>query len=60
MAGHAGRRGQPRFPIDDFRALAQNVIVRPKGPWQGFKVEVKGKLAALVGGGVFPKATAIL
>jgi site-specific DNA recombinase len=33
-----------------------SVIVRPKGPWQGFEVEVKGKLAALVGGGVFPEA----
>ena len=33
-----------------------SVIVHPKGPWQGFEVEVKGKLAALVGGGFFPEA----
>lgn len=25
-------------------------------PWQGFEVEVKGKLAALVGGELFPQA----
>jgi hypothetical protein len=33
-----------------------SVIVHPKDPWQGFEVEVKGKLAALVGGRVFPEA----
>jgi hypothetical protein len=32
------------------------VIVHPRGPWQGFEVEVKGKLAALVGGELFPQA----
>jgi hypothetical protein len=36
--------------------LVLSVIVHPKGRWQGFEVEVKGKLAALVAGGVFPEA----
>jgi hypothetical protein len=42
--------------VADFRALVHSIIVHPKGPWQGFEVEVKRKLAALVGGGVFPEA----
>jgi hypothetical protein len=56
MSGHACARDDRGSLIDDFRALVHSVIVHPKGPWQGFEVEVKGKLAALVGGGVFPEA----
>ncbi len=40
----------------DFGHPVHSVIVHAKGPSQGFEVEVKGKLAALVGGGVFPEA----
>lgn len=32
------------------------VIVHPKGPWEGFEIEVKERLAALVGGELFPQA----
>jgi site-specific DNA recombinase len=42
--------------VVEFRSLVHSVIVHPKGPWEGFEVEVKGKLAALVGGGIFPDA----
>ena len=56
MAGHADAKDDRGPVIADFRALVHSVIVHPKGPWQGFEVEVKGKLAALVGGGVFPEA----
>jgi hypothetical protein len=56
MAGHAGAKDDRGPLVADFRALVHSVIVHPKGPWQGFEVEVKGKLAALVGGGVFPEA----
>jgi site-specific DNA recombinase len=56
IAGHAGADDDRGPVVADFRALVHSVIVHPKGPWQGFEVEVKGKLAALVGGGVFPEA----
>jgi site-specific DNA recombinase len=56
MASHAGAEDDRGPLVADFRALVHNVIVHPKSPWQGFEVEVKGKLAALVGGGVFPEA----
>ncbi|WP_245315738.1 recombinase family protein [Bradyrhizobium neotropicale] len=46
------RGGRPR-PVG--RRLVHCVIVHPKGPWEGFEVEVKGKPAALVGGGLFPE-----
>jgi site-specific DNA recombinase len=44
MAGHANAEDDRGALVDDFRALVHSVIVRPKGPWQGFEVEVKGKL----------------
>jgi site-specific DNA recombinase len=56
MAGHAGAKDDRGPLVADFRAPVHRVIVHPKGPLQGFEVEVKGKLAALVGGGVFPEA----
>jgi site-specific DNA recombinase len=56
MAGHAGAEDERGSLVEDFRALVQSVMVQPKGPWQGYEVEVKGKLAAMVGGGVFPEA----
>src|SRR6516165_4020183 len=56
MAGHAGADDDRGSLIDDFRALVHSITLHPKGPWQGFEVEVKGKLAALIGGEVFPQA----
>ena len=56
MAGHAGADDDRGSLISDFRALVHSVTVHPKAAWQGFEVEVKGKLAALVGGQVFPQA----
>jgi DNA invertase Pin-like site-specific DNA recombinase len=56
MAGHADAKDDRGPLIDDFRALVHSVIIHPKRPGQGFEVEVKGKLAALVGGGAFPEA----
>ncbi|OCK55068.1 hypothetical protein LMTR3_09895 [Bradyrhizobium sp. LMTR 3] len=53
MAGHASSEDDRGPLVADFRALVHSVIVHLKGPWQGFEVEVKGKLAALVGGEVF-------
>jgi site-specific DNA recombinase len=55
-AGHTKAKDDRRSLIDDFRALVHSVTVNPKGPWEGFEVEVKGRLAAPIGGGVFPQA----
>jgi site-specific DNA recombinase len=56
MAGHASAKDDRGPVVADLRALVHSVIVHPKGPWQGFEVEVRGKLSALVGGGLFPEA----
>ncbi len=56
MAGHADAEDDRGPVIADFRALVHSVIVHPRGQRQAFEVEVKGKLAALVGGGAFPEA----
>ena len=56
MAGHTGAKDDRGSLIDDFRALVHSVTGHPKGPWEGFEVEVKGKLAALIGGDVFQEA----
>jgi site-specific DNA recombinase len=53
---HAGAEDDRGSLIDDFRTLVHSVIVHPNGPWQGFEVEVKKKLAALVGGELFLQA----
>ncbi|NBJ13247.1 recombinase family protein, partial [Microvirga sp. SYSU G3D207] len=37
-----------------FRSLVHSVTVYPNGPREGFEVEVKGRLAELVGGHAFP------
>jgi site-specific DNA recombinase len=42
--------------VSTFRALVYSVTVHPKAPREGFQVEVKGKLAALIGGEAFPRA----
>ena len=30
-------------------------VTHPKGPRDGFEIEIKGKLAALIGGSTFPR-----
>src|SRR5258707_1238561 len=42
--------------VKSFRALVHSVTIHPNGPREGFQVEVKGKLAALIGGEAFPQA----
>ena len=39
----------------DFRVLVQSVTVHGRGHHQGFEIEVKGRLAALIGGNAFPE-----
>ncbi len=56
MADHASAEDDRGTLIDDFRALVHGVAVHPKGPQEGFEIEVKGKLAALLGRDVFPEA----
>jgi site-specific DNA recombinase len=56
MTGHAGAKDDRGSLTDDFQALAYSVTTHPKGPWQGFEVEAKGKLAALFGREAFPQA----
>ena len=36
--------------VRSFRALVHSVTIHPNGPREGFQIEVKGKLAALIGG----------
>ena len=56
VAEHA-EAGDDRGPlVKAFRALVHSVTVHPNGPREGFQVEVKGKLAALIGGDAFPQA----
>ncbi|TGQ51080.1 recombinase family protein [Mesorhizobium sp. M1C.F.Ca.ET.193.01.1.1] len=40
----------------NFRALVHSVTVQPKPAREGFEIEVKGKLATLIGGRAFPDA----
>jgi site-specific DNA recombinase len=60
LANHAGAEDDRGSLIDDFRALVHSVTVHPKEPWQGFEVEVKGKLAALIGEMHFRRPTTIV
>ncbi len=55
MAEHAGAEDDRGTLVDDFRALVHSVTIHPKGPREGLEIEVKGKLAALLGGTVFPE-----
>ncbi len=54
LADHADSTDR-RSVVADFRALVQSVTVHSRGSHQGFEVEVKGRLAALIGGSVFPE-----
>jgi hypothetical protein len=56
MAGHSKAEADRGSPIQDFRTLVHSVTVHPEGPWKGFEVEVKSKLATPIGGEVFPQA----
>jgi site-specific DNA recombinase len=56
MAKHSKAEDDRGSLIEDFRALVHSVTVHPKGPRKGWEVEVKGKLAALIGGDIFPQA----
>nr|WP_083992253.1 recombinase family protein [Bradyrhizobium embrapense] len=56
MASHTEAKDDRGSLINDFRALVHSVTVHPKGPREGFEIEVKGKLAALIGGNAFPQA----
>ena len=56
LAGHAEAQDDRGPLVRSFRALVHSVTVHPNGPREGFQVEVKGKLAALIGGNAFPQA----
>jgi len=56
LAGHAEAKDDRGPLVRSFRALVHSVTVHPNGPREGFQVEVKGKLAALIGGDAFPQA----
>ena len=45
--------------VKSFRALVHSVTIHPNGPREGFQVEVKGKLAALIGGDAFPRRSIV-
>ncbi|RWH69922.1 MAG: recombinase family protein [Mesorhizobium sp.] len=56
LADHA-TAAEDRGPlIKYFRGLVHSVTVHPKPAREGFEIEVKGKLAALIGGAAFPTA----
>jgi site-specific DNA recombinase len=56
LADHANAEDDRGSLISDFRALVHSVTIHPKAPREGFQIEVKGKLAALIGGEAFPQA----
>src|SRR5258708_18696088 len=51
LAGHAEAEDDRGPLVRSFRALVHSVTIHPNGPREGFQIEVKGKLAALIGGG---------
>jgi site-specific DNA recombinase len=56
VAEHAEADDDRGALVKAFRGLVHSVTVHPNGPREGFQVEVKGKLAALIGGDAFPQA----
>ena len=54
LAGHAASADRGSV-VADFRALVQSVTVHGRGHYQGFEIDVKGRLAALIGRMFFPK-----
>ena len=56
LSEHATAEDDRGSLVANFRALVHSVTVHPKAPREGFQVEVKGKLASLIGGKAFPQA----
>jgi site-specific DNA recombinase len=56
LADHAEAQDDRGPLLRSFRELVHSVTVHPKGPREGFQIEVKGRLAALIGGDTFPQA----
>ena len=56
LANHAEAQDDRGPLVRSFRALVHTVTVHPNAPREGFQVEVKGKLTALIGGDAFPQA----
>ncbi len=56
LAAHAEAQDDRGPLLRTFRDLVHSVTVHPKGPREGFQVEVKGRLAALIGRDTFPQA----
>nr|WP_080643981.1 recombinase family protein [Mesorhizobium loti] len=56
LADHATAADNRGPLIQNFRELVHSVTVHPKPARKGFEIEVKGKLAALIGGAAFPTA----
>ncbi|WP_376703354.1 hypothetical protein RQ479_29495 [Mesorhizobium sp. ISC25] len=56
LAHHAEADDDRGALVKSFRALVHSVTIHPKGSREGFEIEVKGKLAALIGGNTFPQA----
>ena len=52
LAEHAEAEDDRGSLVKSFRSLVQSVTVHPNGPREGFQIEVKGKLAALIGAAV--------
>jgi site-specific DNA recombinase len=49
-----------RALVERFRSLVETITVHPHAPRQGFEVEVKGRLAALIGPEAFPARRAVV
>lgn len=56
LSEHATAEDDRGSLVANFRALVHSVTVHPNAPREGFQVEVKGKLASLIGGEAFPQA----
>ncbi|MBB6411873.1 recombinase family protein [Mesorhizobium sangaii] len=56
LADHATAADDRGPLIQNLRGLVHSVTVHPKRAREGFEIEVKGKLAALIGGAAFPNA----
>ncbi len=56
LADHATATDDRGLLTQNFRGLVHSVTVHPNPAREGFEIEVKGKLAALIGGAAFPSA----
>ena len=59
LADHAGAEDDRGALVASFRVLVHSVTIYPNGPREGFEIEVKGKLATLIGGNAFPKQSVV-